>query len=65
MNSIKQLTTMYKSQVAAKYRISTKQLAQRCKRAGVILGDERILLPQKIREIVRALGHWELDYEEE
>ena len=65
MNDNKQLITITKSELAANYRISPKQLLRRCKRAGVIMSVERILLPKKVREIVRALGPWTIDYEEE
>lgn len=65
MNDTKRLITSSKSELAGNYGITTKQLLRRCKRAGVVMGNERILLPQKVREIVRALGPWTIDYEEE
>lgn len=65
MSNIKQLNTTSKSELAAFYGISVKQLKRRCHRAGVDLGDERILLAKKVKEIVRAIGHWTIDHEEE
>jgi len=51
---------MNRKQLADKYKISDKTLGRRMRDRGLFFGSVQILLPDQVRQIIEALGPWEI-----
>lgn len=49
-----------RKELAAMYQISGKLLAKRLKKHGLDFGNDRVLLPSQIVQIIEKLGPWSI-----
>jgi len=61
MTKYKITSSMTRKEIAQKFNISSKALSTRLKRHGLQFGEDRILLPAQIEQIIDRLGYWELE----
>ena len=59
------IRAMSLGELASKYGTTTKTLNKRLSRRGVSFGKDRLLLAVQVKQAIDALGHWEINLDDE
>jgi len=58
------IKSMNRQQLADRYNISDKTLRRRLREHDLSFGSARILLPEQVRQVIEALGPWEINLDD-